>query len=359
VGSTERTNAGTRNYLVLPSGAADWAALGVVPPPQSTQDAIDLIVEALTGGGGGGPPGPPAGDTGYNPLRLAILRWFQANRAQLVLDLGDLASPAAICFDGSYLWTANAGTNVIAQIDPRLGVHATIPVGSQPQGVCFDGEAIWASNTGDNTVTRHQISTLIDSVIAVGNSPRGSCFDGANVWITNNGDDTVTKIRAADGVVLGTFPTGAQPNVCAIDDAGHVWIGCFTAADLTVLNVADGSPAGIVAPVGAGANGLCFDGSAIWTANYFDNTVTKTKAADGSTLGTFPTGVNPGGCAFDGSAVWTPNFGDNTVTKLDAKTGATLATVAVPGAGPGPAWICFDGRDLWTCNQNTHTATKF
>jgi DNA-binding beta-propeller fold protein YncE len=116
--------------------------------------------------------------------------------------------------------------------------------------------------------------------------PYGIVFDGANIWVTNTGDNTVTKLRATDGVLLGTFQAGTNP----------------------------GTPAYEVA----------FDGANIWVTNGSANTVTELRATDGVILGTFPTGQLPQGVLFDGANIWVTNANGNTVTTVVDVTFAGL-----------------------------------
>jgi len=39
----------------------------------------------------------------------------------------------------------------------------------------------------------------------------GLAFDGTNLWVANETDGTLTKLRAADGVNLGTVAAGFCP----------------------------------------------------------------------------------------------------------------------------------------------------
>jgi hypothetical protein len=66
-------------------------------------------------------------------------------------------------------------------------------------------------------------------------------------------------------------------------------------------------------------------------------------------LGTFSVGAGPEGIAFDGTNMWVANYGDDTVTKL-SPTGATLGTYAVPGGN-----IAFDGCHMWAVNGSDGT----
>jgi DNA-binding beta-propeller fold protein YncE len=46
--------------------------------------------------------------------------------------------------------------------------------------------------------------------------------------------------------------------------------------------------------------------------NQQSNDVTKLRASDGATLGTFNVGYLPQGTAFDGANIWVMNFGSKT-----------------------------------------------
>src|SRR5690348_16619999 len=54
----------------------------------------------------------------------------------------------------------------------------------------------------------------------------------------------------------------------------------------------------------------------------------------------FPVGSEPQNLAFDGANIWVTNFGDNSVTKLRASDGVTQGTFIIE---PSPTWITFDG----------------
>ena len=56
--------------------------------------------------------------------------------------------------------------------------------------------------------------------------------------------------------------------------------------------------------VGVAPGGLAFDGANIWVANLASGTVTRLRASDGATLGTFPAGPRPGSVAFDGANIY-------------------------------------------------------
>jgi hypothetical protein len=89
--------------------------------------------------------------------------------------------------------------------------------------------------------------------------------------------------------------------------------------------------------------GIAFDGSSIWTANSGEGTVSKLRASDGATLGTFTVGGSPNFLVFDGANVWI-TVSPNTVSKLRASDGKILGSFTV---GSAPWWPAFDGENIW------------
>ena len=140
--------------------------------------------------------------------------------------------------------------------------------------------------------------------------------DGDQVGIATEVDPTVLA-SVKDGVSWGEIsgiPAGFADDV---DDVG----GAGTAPALNPLQVAllrwyEASEAGNFFSVGDGPRGICFDGANIWVANHSDDTVTKLKASDGSTVGTYSVGNIPWDICFDGANIWVTNLLGDNVTKL-------------------------------------------
>jgi len=79
-------------------------------------------------------------------------------------------------------------------------------VGTAPVGIAFDGANVWVANASDNTVTKVRASDGVPlGTFAVGSSPKGMVFDGSNIWVANSGSSSVTKLQASDGTNVGTF----------------------------------------------------------------------------------------------------------------------------------------------------------
>lgn len=77
--------------------------------------ALVLGIIALMTGGAEGPPGEqgPAG-LGYNPMDIALLRWYEANEAENTFDASN--NPWDICFDGANIWVTNYGDNTVIKL---------------------------------------------------------------------------------------------------------------------------------------------------------------------------------------------------------------------------------------------------
>jgi hypothetical protein len=137
--------------------------------------AMTLAVSATLSSLGAVPSRQPSPETVVsgrylNPLQVALLYWYPANRT----------------------------TN--------------FAVGSNPEGVAFDGTDIWVANYSSGTVTKLQAST--GKVLGTFAVPGAFdvAFDGANIWVTDQGQG-VTKLRASDARRSGSFSRERVLNV--------------------------------------------------------------------------------------------------------------------------------------------------
>jgi hypothetical protein len=108
----------------------------------------------------------------------------------------------------------------------------------------------------------------------------------------------------------------------------------------------------------------------MWITRGTINKVSKVLASTGEVVGTYDTDVGPNGIAFDGANIWIsnqvctcvvgnpgcPSCPVGTVTKLRASDGATLGTYAV---GTRPQWVAWDGQHVWVTNGSDNTVSRF
>ena len=152
------------------------------------------------------------------------------------------------------------------------------------------------------------------------------------------------------------FAVGSFPSAVAFDGA-NIWVANANSNNVSKLRASDGTSLGTFT-VGILPHGVAFDGANIWVADLGGNTVTKLRASDGACLGTciFLVGSAPSGVAFDGANIWVANENSDNVSKLRASDGTSLGTFAV---GSGPDGVAFDGANIWVANLQNNTVSKF
>ncbi|HKA35914.1 MAG TPA: S-layer homology domain-containing protein [Thermoanaerobaculia bacterium] len=170
--------------------------------------------------------------------------------------------------------------------------------------------------------------------------------DGTDVWSGNNTGGTIARVRASDGKLLDEW-TGAINAFDVLPASGYIIATGRSTPSGSLYRIDPGLPAGAVTTVatnlGANPQGLTFDGTRIWTAN-FDGSLSIVTPGSLPWMVTTVSGFSgPKGMIFDGSNVWMTEGNANTLLKLDA-TGIVLQTVTVD---PGPVYPVFDGANVW------------
>src|SRR5437868_7019471 len=97
------------------------------------------------------------------------------------------------------------------------GLLAVVPDLAYSQGV------VSSTKNPNQIAIQHWYNANRTTNLSVGTSAFGVAFDGASLWVANDGSNSVTKLRASDGIVLGTFAVGATPLAVAFDGA-NMWV---------------------------------------------------------------------------------------------------------------------------------------
>jgi hypothetical protein len=79
----------------------------------------------------------------------------------------------------------------------------------------------------------------------------------------------------------------------------------------------------------AGPEAATFDGTYIWVATQFTNSVTRVRVSDGAVAGTFTVGKRPVAVIYAAGYVWVANLFSDNVMKISPSTGAVAATYTV------------------------------
>jgi len=245
---------------------------------------------------------------------------------------------------------------------PTGTVLGSFTVSDFTEALCFDGTYIWTANSfsGPGSVCKLLASTgALVATYTVGTRPTGVTYDGNNIWVTNVTDNTVSQIVIESGVVLGPYPVQTLPWESTFDGT-YLWVVC-EGGYLQKLAASGGSVGSVLQTIslpGVSPFAVCFDGTNVWVANSGGNTVTKVLAADGSIVGTYAVGASncqPGAVLFDGTYIWTANYNDSTVGKILASTGAPANGAPFATGSANPFKMTYDGTYIWVLNQSdTH-----
>jgi YVTN family beta-propeller protein len=326
--------------------------------PQGPQGPIGLTGDKGDKGDRGetGPTGPPAFG-GLTPTRLGTIRWYHANAAYAATNTGVGSQPTGVCFDGSFIWVAEAGDNQLSKLKLDGSVVSSgsfpITVNGSPQYCISDGDFIWVTRKTSHAVNKYNADTGAGAgTVTVDTNPSHLAFDGTFIWVANTGSDTLTKIKAADNTVQSGVYSVASPRGMVFDGES-LWICSFTSNEVVKMDPRNGDVLGSFA-TGAQPEAVCFDGATLWVANQGGNSVTQ-LTRDGVIIGSYPVETAPAGIVFDGRSIWVTNSGSNTVSELNATNGQLIGTYPV---GTTPTGICFDGNAVWIANKASNNVLR-
>jgi hypothetical protein len=200
-------------------------------------------------------------------------------------------------------------------------------------------------------------SANVIQTIPVAGIPFGCAGDGENIWFSNQTGDQVIQVHASTGAVLGTW-TGATNSTGVVAVAGKVFVTSFTSpGNLYVLDPSQppGAVAVAASTLGIDPEGMVFDGTRLWTANFGGSvSIITPQAATPYPVTTVTTGfTQPAGILYDGHNIWVADNAAAKLFKLDG-TGTIIQSVTV-GAGPGIP--VFDGANIWVPNLTDNSIT--
>jgi len=287
------------------------------------------------------------------------------------LPVGNSAASTVngVKFDGQFIWAAvqNPNGGVLLKISTSGRVLSTTVVGQSPDEMVYDGANIWVTDFTSSDVTIVASNGQLVKTIPLAPStnpagpanPEGIVFDGKSVWVADDGPyaNTVSKFDAQSQTLIATYPVGLTPDALAFDGT-YIWVANSYNNNVWLINPDTGEFVNGFA-TGLFPTDLVFDGADMWVSNGVFPTlgtgsVTKIRAADGTTLGTYTVGNQVRGLAYDGTSIWVCNAGSNTVSRLRASNVALMGTFAT---GKGPRAAAFDGTKMWIANSGENTLT--
>jgi len=192
----------------------------------------------------------------------------------------------------------------------------------------------------------------IGGTTLVGGQPQFVKSDGADLWVASFDNSSVSRVRASDGKLLETWTSAVSP-VAVLVAMGRVFVtGTTNPGRLYMIDpkAAAGAVTLVTGALGSDPLGIAFDGSRIWTVNFFGGSVSIVTPASTTPwpVTNVTTGfAGPTGILFDGSNIWVTDYTANKLLKLD-QNGAILQTITMAGVPNFPA---FDGTNIWVPNH--------
>jgi len=225
-------------------------------------------------------------------------------------------------------------------------------------------EAVLADGLAKDPLARPERATDLMA------SLRASLTAGANVPASTSARAprraTVTASTAGargSAVSRRAAPAWRLPALAAAGAAVLLLLGGIAAAALYVGSTSLLGDRPTSYPVGDEPRALLFDGSSLWVANFFDNSLTKLAASDcgsapdvcGQSLGTIEVDDLPVALAFDGDNLWVASSFEQTVSAVSPASGEVIGRYALPHV---PSALVWDGESLWSANAFAGTVTK-
>jgi sugar lactone lactonase YvrE len=260
-------------------------------------------------------------------------------------------TPYGITTDGTSLFVADTGNNIIRKIDIASGLVSTL-TGSAgvpgsadgtgaaalfqaPCGITTDGTNLYVADTGNNTIRKVVISTGVVTTLAgtagvpgsangtgtaaTFHTPYGITTDGTSLFVADTGNSTIRKIEIASELVSTLTGSAGVPG----------W------ADGTGTTALFNRPAGITV-----------DGNTLFVADTGNNiiriidistgvvaTFVGSAEISGSTDGTAGAALfnHPVGVANDGTFLYVADTGNNTIRKVVISSSAVTTLAGIAG----------------------------
>ena len=110
----------------------------------------------------------------------------------------------ALAWDGEFLYScgdADDGSSILYQIqvDTLQVAEAFDAPGHRPAAMCFDGRYVWLTDRDSGRVDRFdpEAKAITRSVVTPGFSPFGVAWDGRNMWVTDSGTGRLYRLSGA------------------------------------------------------------------------------------------------------------------------------------------------------------------
>jgi hypothetical protein len=258
----------------------------------------------------------------------------------------------SISADGAHVWVVNPDNKSITELDASTGALVrVIPVPGIPVDVTSNGTDVWVANWWTTGVPEYQspgslteIDAATGAVIQTLNAssgetgiPYGMCATGTHLWVINHGywtgtqwtSSNLTEIDATTGAPVSVVDTAGSWSIAC--DNSHVWLS--SGSQLTEVDAATGATVRTISAPDT-VDELSSDGVDVWAISRISLSVVEYNATTGAVVQDLSDprlGFDyPVAILSDGSSVWVANKYGNSVTKMSADIGPPIAFTSMP-----------------------------
>jgi hypothetical protein len=231
--------------------------------------------------------------------------------------------------------------------------------------------AIWAAGTAavlaagiGAAVVVHVLSPRLGLVGNTPSQPAASRVGSRPALSAASSGAKTGNVIASRVLAKGNYGFEDLTDIAA--DGTHIWVASYYGNSVTELNAGDGNWLRTLSGGTYGFNhptGIAADGTHIWVANSGGNSVTELSAGDGSWVRTLSGGKygfsDPTGIAAAGSRIWVTDSQGKAVTELNASDGSWVRTLSGGKYDfDGPYDIAVDGAHIWVGNYGGNSVTE-
>lgn len=267
-------------------------------------------------------------------------------------------APFGLVWKDGELWMLMTGPAFLDRVDPASGEilrKIRLPF-NDARGLAWDGAAFWVRDPSGQLVRIDPHSAQILATLpAFGRGASSLAWDGHALWVAAGSLDKIDVNAEPYETMreLRALPWGLFTRYFDLERVDSLLWLSGTGIDCVNPDAPGEFHQGVGLPAGAGASGIAFDGTHLWSAyRYFGGALYEIDPAFGQVLGSHSYGGRePMGMAFDGKRLWIADDADSSLRVYSWPDAAFQRRVPAPG--PEPTGVAWDGFALWESDRST------
>ncbi|MCP3892360.1 MAG: hypothetical protein GY702_26320 [Desulfobulbaceae bacterium] len=192
--------------------------------------------------------------------------------------------------------------------------------GTDVTGLTYDGTHLWSASSGNNIIYQINTSGVIqNSFGAPGTSAGGLAYDGSNIWLSDPILLRIYQLDPSDGSTVKQFDAPGEDATGLTFDGTYLWNSDYnwSGSDQYIHKLdTDGNLDHTYISPGSGPQGLAFDGTFLWHADHSMDLIYQLDM-QGNVISSFASPAsNPMGVTYDGTNLWVSTQSNSMIYKL-------------------------------------------